>query len=200
MIVERIYTKKAEVELPTHSLEDDRSFSEIEENAIYYVAGYVIRKLIYKHQKGSDTKSKVTVAALWEMLGEDCSSINALCSFNEYVKSWTKNNDRGGLKHVSLDTFNCFKAIELISHRLISEGGYKDDVISHTVCDPNVVFHWDLVSDISDEAHSLELLREVIELWFTIRGFSIANQLFEDYKRASKMNIKGKKGLRKTLQ
>ena len=55
MIVERIYTKKAEVELPMHSLVDDRSFSEIEENAIYYVAGYVIRKLIYKHQKCSDT-------------------------------------------------------------------------------------------------------------------------------------------------
>ena len=92
---------KAKVELPTYSLEDNRSFSEIEENIIYYVAGYVIRKLIYKHQKGSDTKSKVAVAALREMLGEDRSSINALCSFNEYVKTWTKNNDRGGLKHVA---------------------------------------------------------------------------------------------------
>ena len=30
-----------------HSLEDDRSFSEVEENAIYFVAGYIIRKLIY---------------------------------------------------------------------------------------------------------------------------------------------------------
>ena len=81
---------------------------------------------------------------------------------------------------MSLDTFNCFKAIELVTHRLISEGGYK---ISQTFCDPNVVFHWDLISDISEEAHSLELLREVIELWFMIRGFSVANQLFEDYKR-----------------
>ena len=164
------------------------------------MAGYVIRKLIYKHQNGRDTKSKVTVAALWEMLGEDCSSINALCSFNEYVKAWTKNNDRGGLKHVSLDTFNCLTAIELVTHRLISDGRNKADVISQTFCDPNVVFHWDLISDIPEESHSLELLREVIELWFTIRGFSVANKLFEDYKRASKINVKGKKGLRKTLQ
>ena len=53
---------------------------------MYYVAGYVIRKLIYKHHKASDSKSKVTVAALWGMLGEDCTSINALCLFNEYIK------------------------------------------------------------------------------------------------------------------
>ena len=82
MIVERIYTQK-EVELPVHNLEGDRSFSEVEENALYYVAGYVIRKLIYKHQKSDDNKSKVAVAALWEMLGENCSSVNALCSFND---------------------------------------------------------------------------------------------------------------------
>ena len=43
----------------------------MEDNAMYYVAGYVIRKLIYTHQKASDSKSKVTVAALWGTLGED---------------------------------------------------------------------------------------------------------------------------------
>ena len=88
MIMERLYTKKSEVELPIHSLEDDGSFSEVEENAIYYVAGYVIRKLIYRYQKSSDSRSKATVSALWEMLGEDCTSVNsALCSFDDYVKT-----------------------------------------------------------------------------------------------------------------
>ena len=141
MIMERLYTRKAAVELPLHSLDDDRSFSEVEENAIYDVAGYVIRKLIYKHQSSSDRNSKVTVAALWEMLGENCSNVNAISSFNEYVQTWTKTNDRGGLKHVSLDTFNCFKAIELVTHRLISEGGLKDNIVSKTFCDPNIRRH-----------------------------------------------------------
>ena len=81
-----------------------------------------------------------------------------------YVKTWTKTNDRGGLKHVSLDTFNCFKAIELVTYRLISEDHAKDDIISQTFDDPNVVFHWDLISEIPEEAQSLELLREVIDL------------------------------------
>ena len=132
MIVERLYTRKSEVELPIHSLEDDRSFSEVEENAIYYVAGYVIRKLIYRHQKSSDSKSKATVSALWEILGEDCTNVNTLSSFDDYVKTWISSNDRGGLKHVSLDTFNCFKAIELITYKLISEGHSEDEIVSQT--------------------------------------------------------------------
>ena len=200
MIVERLYTGKSEVELPIHSLEDDRSFSEVEENAIYYVAGYVIRKLIYRHQKSSDSKSKATVSALWEMLGEDCTSVNTLCSFDDYVKTWISSNNHGGLKHVSLDTFNCFKAIELITYKLVSEGHSKDEIVSQTFSNENVVFHWEQISEIPEEAHSLKLLRDVIDLWFTIRGFSVTNRLFEEYKRASKINIKGKKGIRKTLQ
>ena len=64
----------------------------------------------------------------------------------------------------------------------------------------NVVFHWELISEVPEEANSLKLLREVIDLWFSIRGFSVANKVFEEYKTASKINIKGKKGIRKTLQ
>ena len=200
MIVERLYTRKSEVELPMCSLEDDRTFSEVEENAIFYVAGYVIRKLIYRHQKSNDSRSKAIVSALWEMLGENCTSVNALCSFDDYVKTWTTSTDRGGLKHVSLDTFNCFKAIELITYKLISEGHSRDEILSQTFTNENVVFHWELISEVPEEAHSLKLLREVIDLWFSIRGFSVANKVFEEYKTASKMNIKGKKGIRKTLQ
>ena len=134
------------------------------------------------------------------MLGEDCNSITALGSYFEYVKIWLKNIDRGGLKHVSIDTYNCFKAIELVSYKLLVNGHTKDDTTLQTLKDPNIVFHWELISDIPDEVTSLALLKEVIDLWFTIRRYSIANRLFEEYKIASKMNIKGKKGIRKTLQ
>ena len=36
-----------------------------------------------------------------------------------------------------------------------------------------MVFHWEQILEIPEEAHSLKLLREVIDLWFTIRGFSV---------------------------
>ena len=56
-----------------------------------------------------------------------------------------------------------------------------------------------LIYDLPNEADSLELLQNVIEIWFTIRGFCLAGKLFEDYKKASKSNVRGKKGLRKEL-
>ncbi|XP_065884922.1 uncharacterized protein [Dysidea avara] len=202
MIVERLYTMTPDTQVPMFNVDDDdeRILSDVEENAIFYVAGYVIRKLIYKHQRNSSENSKVFVSALWDMLGEDCNSITAIASYCEYVKIWLKNNDRGGLKHVSIDTYNCFKAIELVSYKLLIKGHTKNETTLQTLNDPNVIFHWEFISDIADEVTSLALLKEVIDLWFTIRGFSVANRLFEDYKIASKANIKGKKGIRKTLQ
>ena len=47
----------------------------------------------------------------------------------DYVKVWTKTNDRGGLMHVSLDTFRCFKAIEMVTYDLIKKGCTKEEVM-----------------------------------------------------------------------
>ena len=75
-------------------------------------------------------------------------------------------------------------------------GEPKDKVICEISTNENVR---EMATDLSDEKQLIGLLREVIELWFTIRGFSIANQLLEQYKIATKSTIKGKKGLRKEL-
>ena len=115
----------------------------------------------------------------------------------DYVKVWTKTNDRGGLMHVSLDTFHCFKAIEMVTYDLIKKGCTNEEVMSQVT--ENVRFHWMLICDLHDEAKSFELLQDVIEVWFTIRGFTIAGKLFEDYKKAIKSNVHDKKGLRKEL-
>ena len=144
-------------------------------------------------------KSKEFVDILIDMLGEDHASTESHSTYMDYIKVWTKTNDRGGLMHVSLDTFRCFKAIEIVTYDLIKKGCTKEEVISQTFVDKNVRLHWMQVCDLHVEAESLELLQDVIRVWFTIRGFSIAGKLFEDYKRATKTNVRGKKGLRKEL-
>lgn len=199
MIVERIFTQKSEVQIPLNTILEQREFDEIEENAIYYAAGYIIRKLIWKYEKTSIEDSKLFINALWDMIGEDCYSVEATSTYNDYVKIWIKAQDRGGLQHVSNDTFNCFKAIEVITYQLIERGYEKEYVTSQAYSDPNILFYWELISDLKQEK-SMILLHDVIELWFTVRGFTLTNRLFEEYKLASKCNIKGKKGLRKTLQ
>ena len=53
---------------------------------------------------------------------------------------------------------------------------------------------WDI-----DETNSLKVLREIIKLWLTIRGFSYASCIVEEYKRLSGV-FKRTKSLRKELK
>lgn len=45
-----------------------------------------------------------------------------------------------------------------------------------------VDFYWDIVADGLDVNWSAQLLWDIITLWFTIRGFGVANKLLEEYK------------------
>ena len=51
MIVERIFTKKSEALVPQNTTFEERELNAVEENAIYYVAGYIVRRLIWKYEK-----------------------------------------------------------------------------------------------------------------------------------------------------
>ena len=48
--------------------------------------------------------------------------------------------------------------------------------------DSEVQFHWSLVT--SDLEDSNFLLQEIVKLWVTVRGFSYASRLVEEYKHA----------------
>ena len=53
--------------------------------------------------------------------------------------------------------------------------------------------------DITDEEDAICLLKEIIGLWLTIRGFSIAGTWLEEYKKKAAGTCKTK-GLRKSLK
>lgn len=62
-------------------------------------------------------------------------------------------------------------------------------------------FNWSMVSvDIEDENDCEELLHKITEKWLTIRGFSIASAIVEQYKRITKTNNSKSTSLRKGLQ
>ena len=103
-------------------------------------------------------------------------------SYIDYVKTWTRNNDRGGLRHISNDNF---LAIETIIYKLVVAGEPKDNVMIEVVGDENVKFLWEIATDLSDEKLQLSLLQEATKEWFTLRGFSVATQLLEQCKRAT---------------
>ena len=81
----------------------------------------------------------------------------------------------------------------------MKRGGLKDEVLVKVVANENVGFLWEIATAGLNDKYSSELLQEVVNLWFTIRGFSVASHLLEQYKKATKSTVKGKKGLRKEL-
>ena len=67
--------------------------------------------------------------------------------------------------------------------------------------DTDVQFSWLLLClDLDDEELSNELLKNVVEMWLTIRGFSMANTWMEYYKQFNESNTKSKTGLWKGLK
>ena len=73
MITERLFMKSdIDPELRESSCKA-RKFSVIEENAIYYAAGYVVQKLIKKFRRSGDYDACIYTGVLLHMVGEDTS-------------------------------------------------------------------------------------------------------------------------------
>lgn len=59
------------------SCKGPRKYSVIEENAIYYAAGYVVRQILKKYEVAGDDRGAAITSALMSMIGEDAESIEA---------------------------------------------------------------------------------------------------------------------------
>ena len=82
----------------------------------------------------------------------------------------------------------------------LSVPGKREIIIDSVAGDDDVQFLWLLLScDITDEDDAICLLKEIIGLWLTIRGFSIATSWMEEYKMKTATTQKTK-GLRKSLK
>ena len=76
----------------------------------------------------------------------------------------------------------------------------KETIIKAVSSNDNIQFFWTMLSvDIINESHATQLLEEIIGLWITIRGFSIADGWLEQYKQVNK-TVSKTKLLRKALK
>lgn len=171
-----------------------------EDNALRYASGYVAMRLSKKFERKSGDKAAQFVECLSQManMGSDT-------SFYQYTKEWVESINRGGLFLTNDTTLMFFRAMELKVQELlpdhIANSGGKQDLISSIASDSDVDFHWCLLAvDIREEEDAAELLHRVIEAWLTMRGFAISSMWLEEYKRATKQNLKKEKSLRKELE
>ena len=63
--------------------------------------------------------------------------------------------------------------------------------------DKDVLFYWSIIS--AEEKEEQILLRMLIEMWVSVRGFSFAKSMLEMYKQAQKKTVQKSKGVRKQL-
>ena len=70
-----------------------------------------------------------------------------------------------------------------------------------SICENDFVKrHWDLISTfIDDDGICIALLKEIVYLWLTIRGFSLCAAFLEDFKKAPATKTKNK-SLRKSIR
>ena len=185
-----------------------RILSNIEENAVRYTAGYVIRKLEQMYSKRNSKEAIECTAALKEMAGKLTMQEPEQ---NEHPSSeWTKIIDRGGLYHVEDVVYDLFVAIEYLVDEKLSEiftqSGkdicqVKKENLSWLCDNEDIQFLWCLISPCTIEEESVRqcLLQEIAHLWITTRGHSKTHKIKEEYKMMQKKAVKGKRSLRKEL-
>ena len=176
-----------------------------EHNAIRYVAGYVVGKL----KKAYNTKGSIAICQCLLSMEEGNSlpeEVTDSESFKEYTCAWLNIINRGGLFNVNDEVYQFFMEVELSVYPLLrwqldahGEKKNKEELLRIIQQDENVLFSWMVITvDLSNDDSKI-LLRDIIQWWITIRGFSLASRFMEEYKEATKQTMRGKKSLRKEL-
>ena len=194
-----------------------RALSEIEQNAVRYTAGYVIKKLEERYSKRKSKEAKDCTKALQAMAGKlhtrtNKTSEEASSEAKEQPSSnkWINMVNRGGLYFVEDIVYDLFVTIEPIVDSKLSEilkehgkgiEQVKKENLAWVCDDEEVQDLWDQISSnsIEDEEISEDLLREIVHMWVTTRGHSKTHKIKEDYKLSQKTTVKGKRSLRKEL-
>ena len=173
-------------------------------------AGYVIRKLKKKYSSKNSLEICQCLVSMEEgsTLEDDGDyDDNEPESFRSYTSAWLDMIDRGGLFRVCNEVHQFFIEIELSMYPLLCRNLTKrvdnvmgkDQLLQHVQADEDVLFAFSLISVDSPPDDCTILLKDILQLWMTIRVFSIAPKIMEDYKEATKNTTKAKKSLRQEL-
>ena len=138
--------------------------TDIEVNALRYVAGYVCRTL-HDHLKTSSVEGKeVLVLYLSDMNGSDK---------NGDGEEWINAINRGGLWQVNEEVFQTFLIIEeLVRDELCLEkctfDARKQQIIEKVVTNDDVLHQWSFCVPDAEESISNTLLKKVVEIFVVL--------------------------------
>lgn len=166
-----------------------------EQNALRYVSGYIIRKVLEGCKKDSLEEETMLLYSFSEDDRNECGT-----------EMWTNMIDRGGLWHVSDTVFSLFQALEEeIRFRLqqIPVRNY-DNNMQLNIGDmlynsEDVLSHWSILSMEIEKKQGAAVLKRIIKLFVTTRGHAFASSILELYKQHKQMTLQKRKSLRTEL-
>lgn len=198
IIAELLIQHKYQITTTTTNIElDTDNLTYNETNVIRYISGYIPRALKKKLSSSAHPLKQELIEHLDELVipdpNEDISG--------DASTDWINLIDQGGLIHANEMMYQMMKQMEItVRPYLRSENiTLKDDAIKAISLDENVLFYWELLSGMWEEDERDSLLKMIIELWVTIRGFGYASGWLEHYKQSTKTSLQKSKGVRKKL-
>ena len=173
--------------------ENDILLTYEEENAVTYVAGYVIHSLMQQKDKSC------------HKILEEFVNKNKIDQEN-IAEEWLKAVDRGGLTRITTDAFQLFYAIETCTRRHLTlsntkqmDDSFRKHLTNCVLNDSNVLFYWCMAGQDEGDEDAQHCLEKIVEKWITIRGYSFANSMMEMYKQQEKKGTGKSKSLRSKL-
>ena len=180
-----------------------------DEQAVRYVAGYVVLSLTKKYEKRANDSTALNYLNCLGRMSENTSE-GEPPTFLDYTKLWLEQINRGGLFKVNNYVFLLFQAMEVAVCRVLTTLNVSANptisVKKYTKAailrDPASLAHWSQILSSCPAMNSSEsddLLDEISDKWATIRGHSFAAGYIEQYQRAKSESNK-QKALRKSLK
>ena len=162
-----------------------------ETNALQYAAGYIIRSITKKIPK-------IRATSTFKDLVNCCHKLVKQRYESATAEDWTNLVDWGGLWHVKETTFQLICSLEeeirKHLHTLTSTGTPGLREIVHTlISSDDVHFYWCIAT--AEEVHD-HLLKMIVQLFVTVRGFAYASWWIERYKQTAKKSTQRSKSLR----
>lgn len=193
-VIDEIIAKELQVSRCTsESTTKPRIVSHVEQNAIRYSAGYVIRKQLQKKKLDMETKECL------ERLLRDRDDETE----NDSSDKWLRTTDRGGLYHITDMAFELFTEIEIATYNQLSkkESSDTESLYKKACADPDVLSAWGECSiDIDSNDKQNSVLIDIVKEWVKMRGHSIASMQMEKHKKKKATTTQKKRSLRKELE
>ena len=109
---------------------------------------------------------------------------------------WISKVDKGGLCKVNDAVFRFFENVEALVRkylrRQLSRKEVDVDVVASVLENEVILDEWVSLSCLSDAKVRLFLLRDITELWVTMRGYSLTSAWLEQYKNEKRLLLKKK--------